>query len=226
MKMRILLILVLLGFSARAGEPYFFTRENTLYYYERHKVNGGKLVQTTTMEVGNIDTLGGVRKVNYAVTLRKANGKEILGGRAVQEVTILENGNVETDFGAAVKGMILNMFPRTKITTTGIPAVLPLNMKPGDVLPDSHCTVSVNGLKLHIDVTARRVLRRETITTPAGTFHCVVAREFKEENGPMHHRTLWTDTWYAPGIGYVRHDDLDKNMIPETSEVLVRVTKF
>ena len=72
--------------------------------------------------------------------------------------------------------------------------------------------------------TGRTVLRRETITTPAGTFHCIVAREFKEETAPMHHESQWSDTWYAPGVGYVRHDELDSKFRPKTMEILVSIT--
>ena len=210
---------------ALAGEPYFsFTGHKTLYF-ERYK-SGSKrtIVQSTTMEIGEVENIGKNRKVHYGLTMRKANGREMYGGRSEQSVTILENGDVEMDFGATVMGMVKGMFPSFKTSYTGDPAIMPSVINPGDTLPDSHCVIHVGAFKVKVDVTGRKVLRRETITTPAGTFDCIVAREFKEERAPMHHVAIWSDTWYAHGVGYVRHDDLDDNMHPETMEILISIT--
>ena len=96
-------------------------------------------------------------------------------------------------------------------------------MKVGDKLPDTHCELRSGMLKLVIDITDRMVLRRETISTPAGTFDCIVTRQHKVEDAPLHHVDTWSDSWYAPGIGYVRYDILDKdNEQLLASEILVR----
>ena len=58
------------------------------------------------------------------------------------------------------------------------------------------------------------------ITVPAGTFDCIVVREHKVERGPGRNRTTTGETWYARGIGYLRHDTYDKNLKLETTEVL------
>lgn len=210
---------------AMAGEPYFsYTGHKTLYF-ERYKSGSNKKVtQTTTMEIGEVETIGKTRKVHYGLTMRKASGRELYGGRSEQSVTILENGDVEMDFGATIMAMVKGMFPSFKTSYTGDPAIMPSIINPGDTLPDSHCVINVGAFKLKVDVTGRKVLRRETITTPAGTFDCIVAREFKEENAPMHHVSCWSDTWYAHGVGYVRHDDLDDEMRPESMEILISIT--
>jgi hypothetical protein len=99
-------------------------------------------------------------------------------------------------------------------------------MDVGDILPDSHCAVKVSAFTYYIDVTERVVLRKEQLTTPAGTFDCVVVREHKVEEGPMHHGDFWSDTWYAPGIGYVRHDTFDKKMRLESIEILIEDRRY
>ncbi|MBP5389696.1 MAG: hypothetical protein J6Y27_05060 [Bacteroidales bacterium] len=55
---------------------------------------------------------------------------------------------------------------------------------------------------------------------PFAVFDCLVAREHKVEDAPIHHKDTWSVTWYAPGIGYVRHDSYDKKMRLLSSEVL------
>ena len=135
-------------------------------------------------------------------------------------VRIDADGTVRMDLGASLRAVLQNLFPRREITSTGTAALLPSSMKAGDVLPDAHCVVDVAGVKYHIDVTERRVLRSETVTVPAGTFEAVVVREHKVERGPGHNRNTWSDSWYVAGLGYVRHDTYDKNLRPETTEVL------
>ena len=131
------------------------------------------------------------------------------------------------DIGAAVKAVIQNVLPRAHITYSGGVALMPMIMEVGDVLPECHCEVKVSGfLTYHIDVTERVVLRKEILTTPAGTYDCVVVREHKVEEGPMHHWDFWSDTWYAPGIGYVRHDNFDKRMRLESIEILVEDRRY
>ena len=209
---------------AYAGEPYFVTRGDRTLYYERYKAGTKKLVQTTTLDIDRVEAVGAARRVHYTMTLRKANGSTMYGGPADLSVLIAENGDVDMDFGGTVKMVIQNMFPHAKVRFSGNAALMPLGMQPGDTLPDSHCILKVAGMEVKLDITGRKVLRRERITTPAGTFDCVVARERKQEKAPLHHVDVWSDTWYAPGIGYVRHDEYDKNMRLETSEILISDT--
>ena len=227
--MKTIYISLLLFFAtvacAYAGEPYFVTVGHRTLYYERYKAGTKTLVQTTTLDFGEVEAVGQARRTHYGMLLCKANGKPLYGGRVPLSVMIAENGDVDMDFGGTVRMVLKNMFPNTKVTSTGIPALMPANMQPGDTLPDSHCVVKAGLIELTVDISGRKVLRRERITTPAGTFDCMVVRERKVEDGPFHHVDVWGDTWYAPGIGYVRHDEYDKKMQLETSEILLQDTK-
>ena len=226
MKKLLFMGFLLLGLTAMAGEPFFVTKGNRTLYYERYKAGTTTLTQTTNLEIGTITgTAASGRKVNYGMLLRKANGKELFGGRADLVVGIDPNGDVRMDFAATVTAILRNYFPKAKITSEGDSALLPADMKPGDTLPDAHCTVTVGVIKVDVDVTERTVLRRETITVPAGTFDCIVTREHKVEEASIQHNDTWSDSWYVPGIGYVRHDTYDKKMRLQTSEVLISVTE-
>ena len=220
-------ILILVSFlstlSLLAQEPFFCTRPGTKLYYERYKAGTTKLTQTTLFEIESIKQTAKGQEVHYAVTMAKANGNDLYGGRAIQTTLIAPNGDVNMNFGETVKGFVRNMFSHAKVEVSEAWALLPAKMQPGDTLPETHCTVTVAGLKAYFHITDRRVLRKETITTPAGTFDCIVVRERKEEDAPFHHPDNWLDNYYAPGYGYVRHDKYDKNMRLQESEVLVRI---
>lgn len=214
-------LLLLGGLAARAGEPYFCTFGNRTLYYERYKAGTDKLIQTTTLDIGTVLNDGAARIVYYGMTLRRASGKAMYGGTAQLTARIEENGDVGMDFGATIQAVLQNLFPKAKITYSGDAALMPAHMAVGDTLPECHCEVKVSAFTYHIDISGRVVLRKEKLTTPAGTFDCMVVREHKVENGPMHHGDAWSDTWYAPGIGFVRHDTFDKKMRLESSEILI-----
>ncbi len=218
---RLLLILALLpAFLAQAGEPYFCTESGRTLYYERVKADSGRLERTTTFEIGPVVPAGAGRRVDYSFTLRRPGGGELYGGTAPMSVQIDDDGCVRMNIGATLAAMLRGIFPRSEPRIEGTAALLPEDMEPGDRLPDAHCTVSAGAGSYRIDVTERQVLRRETLTVPAGTFDCMVVREHKVERGPGRHRDTVSDSWYVRGIGYVRHDTYDRNLRLETTEVL------
>ena len=214
------LLVLLACVAARAGEPYFCMQPGRTLYYERYDASGQKLKRTTTLDIVSVSPSGTGRRVEYGFTLRRVNGAVMYGGRSVLVNEIDADGSVRADLGASLKAIIETFLARAEPVSKGSFALLPADMKPGDTLPEAHCTVEAAGLTYRIDVTERQVLREERVTVPAGTFDCMVVREHKVERGPGHHRDTVSDSWYAPGIGYVRHDTYIKNMRLDTTEVL------
>jgi len=214
-------VLLFSAFSAKAGEPFFCVTPGTTLYYERYDTDNNKLMQTTYFEIDSKVPQGENSLVKYFVTMKKANGRPIFGGRTALEIIFGKSGETHMDFGLSVSSFIKNIFKNMELRVEGNAAVLPAVMKPGDKLPDAHCVVRAGAIKLTIDVVERTVLREETITVPGGTFKCIVAREHKLEDAPFHHVDTWSDSWYVHGIGYVRHDVYNSKMKLEASEILI-----
>ncbi len=214
-------VLLFSAFSAKAGEPFFCVTPGTTLYYERYDTDNNKLMQTTFFEIDSKVPQGENSLVKYFVTMKKANGRPIFGGRTALEIIFGKSGETHMDFGLSVSSFIKNIFKNMELRVEGNAAVLPAVMKPGDKLPDAHCVVRAGAIKLTIDVVERTVLREETITVPGGTFKCIVAREHKLEDAPFHHVDTWSDSWYVHGIGYVRHDVYNSKMKLEASEILI-----
>jgi len=217
-------LFLLLTLAAIAGEPFFCITPGRKLYYERYKTGTKNLVQTTDFEIDSLNVLGPDKtQVCYGVTLKKKGKRPLFGGRAALSCIYNKNGDTYMDFGASVKQFVQNVFPHAKIKTSGTDGILPRNMKAGDTLPEAHCVVTVLGVDITIDVTERQVLRTETLTTPAGTFDCVVVRERKVEDAPFHHLDNYLENWYVAGMGYVRHDVYDEKMKPEYTEILLSI---
>lgn len=222
---RAILFLILLCVTGvlYAGVPYFYDQAGRSLYYERYEIGTGKLLQTTVLDIVSVVPEGTGRKVEYGMLLSKANGRPMLGGRASLTAIISEKGDVMMDLGASTRIILENYLPKAKITSESTFSVLPENMMPGDTLPEAHAVLTVSGFKCSVDITERKVLRTEQIKTPAGVFDCTVVREFKVEKGPMYNKSIWNESWYAKGVGYVRHDSYDRKMRMISSEYLVRI---
>ena len=222
---RILLAFLLLfaGFLARAGEPYVCMQPGRTFVYERHKVSNGRFERSTTMEYTAVREAEGARVVNYVFTLRGPGGRALYGGAAPMSTTVTADGTVCQDLGASLKAVLHNVFPGADQSVETVPARLPADMKPGDRLPDAHCTVRTGVMVHTMDLTERVVLRRERIRVPAGEFDCVVIREHKVERGVGRNRDTVSESWYAAGVGPVRHDTYRRvkgSLTLETTEVL------
>lgn len=224
MKMILILAALLLSvISATAQEPYFNTKAGQVLHYERSKTGAGKPYQTTRLQFDSVKNTPDGQRIYYDMLVRKANGRAIYGGNVAMTSDINRQNDVTMDLGQAITKVIKNYLPNAKAISEGTQAVMPSRMQPGDILPEAHAVVRAGSLKYTVDITDRSVLRTETITTPAGTFDCIVIRERKVEKGPMINHAKWSENWYSRGIGYVRHDNLDKNMQLEESEILVRI---
>lgn len=219
----ILIAFLLSAFSVTAQQPYFNTEEGQVLHYERFKTGAKKPFQTTRIEFDSVRNTPDGQRIYHDMLVKKANGRANYGGNIAMISDINRQNDVSMDLGQTITMIIKNYFPNAKTRSEGTQAIMPARMQPGDALPEAHAVVRAGSLKFTVDVTERTVLRNETLTTPAGTFNCVVIREHKVEKGPMYINDRWSLNWYARGIGYIRHDNLDKHMEVEESEVLVRI---
>lgn len=215
-----LIFALTLSLFAGAEEPYFCNRQGAKLHYERKEVKDGSLVWRHVMTIDTVSPDGAVR---YNSRFTKPGGGQMYGGAVALSVVIKDSGDVEMNVAQSVGSVMANLFNAKNLKTTGGKTVLPSDMKPGDVLPDVSGTASTKLASMNVAVSDRKVLKRETVTTPAGKFDCIVVQEHKVEKGTLRNRVTTARTWYARGVGMVRHDTYDKNDKLETSEVLVKI---
>lgn len=210
--------LMLCGLSADA-QGFFTDSGDAVLEYVRTTAQDGKFKWRHTMRVTDVkETESSVRYTTSSV-FSKQNGKPLYRDAVIETIYVdRRTGNLSLDLGAAMASYIK---ARTgiNVTSSGLLSCLPADIEPGDTLEPVRATVKVGPLTYTLKVSGRKVLRRETVTVPAGTFECVVVSEEKQENGPGHNRGVTNITWYAKGVGYVRHDTYVNGKL-DTSEVL------
>ena len=208
--------------SLKALEPYFCTNQGTKLNYVRTNVEDASVRWNHVMTIESTLRSGDKTEIGYSSRFSKANGKSMYGGPVKLHAEIGVDGSVKMDVAQSVASVFSNLAGSRIIKSTGGETVLPADMKPNDRLPDAVGTASAGPVHLTVEVTERQVLRSETVVTPAGTFDCMVVREHKVEKG-LRNRITTALTWYARGVGMVRHDTYDKDMVLETSEILVSI---
>lgn len=216
-----LLFPVLLG----AQNAYFCDVQGRKLTYERRYSKNDELKWRHVMTIDKVTNgADGSKAIEYNSSFTKAEGGKMYGGPVHLNASISAGGDVSLDTAESMASVFRNMLPSAaNIKTEGGVTVLPCALNPGMTLPDVSALVSAAGLKYTTVVSERLVDRTERISTKAGEFDCVVVKEHKVEKGPGRNRVTTAYTWYAKGIGMVRHDTYDKNLRLETSEVLVSV---
>src|SRR5574344_1473806 len=204
----LLSLLLVLSSPSVTAEPFFCDRGGSVLKYERRYVGTGEIEWRHTMKIVSVSGSSGTRRAMFTSEFRKDNGSVMYGGPVSLEADLENDGDVRMNVSGSYKSVVANIFHRDDIKAV-----------------DSYSVLTAGALKYSVNITARRVLRTERITTPAGTFDCVVVSEHKEERGPGRNRTTTSLTWLSRGVGIVRHDTYDKNMKIETSEVLVSMSR-
>ena len=219
-------ILLVLGPAAlHAQDPLFCVEEGTVLRYERRFADSGKLKWSQELSIRSVVAgEDGSRTVAYSTEFRNAKGRTMYGGPVQLSVQIRKDGSVLADLAGSMKAVLENVLPDATVGGDACMTLLPSEFEDGDVLPDAAFTLTAAGIPYRVEVSGREYLRRETISTAAGDFDCVVVFERKKERG-LRKRTTSALTWYAPGIGMVRHDTYSDKGELETSERLVSMTK-
>lgn len=224
LKYSALLLMLLLPLSAEA-QIYFCTKQGVKLTYRRTEVRDGSVKWVDEWTIGSTGTAAdGTKTVSYTVFQKDAKGKSKMKAPVTLTVKITPEGDVRMDLGESAIKLAKAILPKANVIASGKSTVLPSAMRPGDRLADASVKAGFEKLFYTADITSRKVLRSETVSTPAGRFDCIVISEHKVEKAPAYSRVTTALTWYSDGIGMVRHDTYDKDMNLETSEVLSSVS--
>lgn len=226
MRRYLIYILLLLPLSLAAVPTYFCTDVGTTLNYVRKYVDSDEVKWYHKLTVNQQFSMHD--DTTTIVTFSEftdADSKPLIDIPVSQYVRIASDGTLKLSLTNAVVALLHTTLPFGHAKTVESGVILPANMKPGDILPSAEAEVTILGMKYRVKVTDRKVLRYETISTPAGTFDCIVISEHKVEKAPVYKRETTALSWYSDGVGYVRHDTYNKNMVLETSEQLYSIDR-
>lgn len=216
----ILFLLLTVPVVLRA-QGYCCDRQGATLEYVRKISKSGETQWRHTMKVKDVSKGPDGSVVTSVSIFLKPNGKPYYKSDIIEQVVLRENNDVWVDMEAVTVEYIKGR-AGLNATAEADPSIIPASMEPGDTLPQVSGKAKVSLLTYTYRIWDRKVLRRESISVPAGTFDCVVLEEHKLESGPGHNRDVLNHTWYCKGIGFVRHDTYINGKL-DTSEILYSI---
>ena len=214
-------------------EPFFSSKPDRVLVYENLdadsnliSVNADSLaVMTGDFEEGQatvVSTIinqGDSSRFRSKVLMKFDRGEVIMDMAALMEEAMQMGMEQSLDAmggeDAESQAAMNEILDRTTVTgeCRGIPAELSVGME----LPDYEIEIKVMFITSKMGCRDRKVIGRESVTTPAGTFDCYVVEETMTAKAMMVNEKTRQVTWYARGIGLVRQQTFDKKKLTGTT---------
>jgi len=211
-KLFVFTVIILCGMALKAQKTFFPTKEGTVLVYKTFDKKD-KVTNMLRYTIKHVNISGSDLDITYLVesidpkdklvykdeiTIHQKDEKLYLDmSNLIYKATFQQNGEIPVNI--QVKGNNME---------------IPVNLKPGDVLPDANVEMaSEKGfiiMKISAEVTNRKVEAIENVTVKAGTFK---AYKFTSD---VNSSTMGINVkaknidWYVKGIGAVKTESYDK----------------
>lgn len=195
---------------AQECSPYFPIKNGLRLEYEMRN-DKGKIEGSQWQEITSITETPEGTRAEMKMGHKDAKGKEVFS----TDYGFLCTGDaVLFDFKSLMSGPMAEQFQDAEVEISGIDLEWPNMLSVGMELPDASIVMKINmgGMSMSFNTltTARKVEKKETITTPAGTFECFVVYSETEAKVMMSTQSVPSRAWMAEGIGLVKNESYDK----------------
>jgi len=228
----ILLLISILGLtlpfaaSAQTCEAYFPVSQGTTMeltsYDAKDKVSS--IIQSS---ITAVRSEGEALIASVHAVLKDARGRD---GRVMDYEVSCEGGVFKMDFGAMAAGGFPGQMEGMEMQIESDDLSIPRDLEAGTTLPDVSYSVkaNMNGMtimSMGMHSKNRKATKREQLTTPAGTFDCILIEADNESTGmggmsfSNHEKT-----WYSLNTGIVRQESFRDNKL-QSYQVLTKFSR-
>lgn len=211
MKTKILILISvffisLSSLSQNACKAYYPFEEGVKFemtnYNKKGKKEGVVKYEITSIE----DNVATIKTIIY-----DAKGKEIT---TTSYQIMCEGNKISIDFKSMMNQDMFKQYKDMDMDITGTNVELPNDLQVGQSLKDANMNMSIDmgGMKMNmsIDMINRKVDKKESVTTPAGTFDCF-ALSYDSEMKMGMKMTFKIKEWISEGVGVVKSESYNKN---------------
>lgn len=193
--------------SAQSGEPFCCVTEGAELTYASTNPKGKETGSVTVTKIKSVSGREGNFDITQVVTLYE-KGEQLLAPTEIQ--ASVKGGNVSVALGGGAV-----------IQASGNVPVIPSRLEEGMDLGTGEMVVTMGIIKATQTITSHKVIAKEEVTVPAGTFDCfVVEQQYTSKLGPIKSKGIQR-IWYARGVGNVKSETCD----PKGKVVSVQVLK-
>lgn len=228
-KIIIPLFLIAFAFQFSTGQntcsQYYTMAEGATMQYTNYNKKG-KEDGTIDYKVTNVNNSGGVTSATMAMTINDRKGNSLNSEYGI----VCEGDVVKIDFESLMNEQMLNQFGDMEMEVTGTDLEIPNNLSVGQELPDANINIKVSmggamNMNMNVETFNRKVEKRETVTTPAGSFDCFVLYSDTKTKMMVGNQVFPSRTWIAEGIGMIKQESYNKSGKLMGSSLLTKFSK-
>lgn len=215
-----------IAFSQDCSQSFFALTEGTKIEMTSYNAKA-KATSTSESLIKSIKSNGTGFDATVEATIKNDKGKVITEGKTY--TVKCDNGTIKLDISSMMMGDVSSQMKNMEATISGDGIDYPATLSEGMALKDGATEIKLgsNGMTfitMKFDIKNRKVEKKETITTPAGTFECYKIT-YDMDMKVMLKRSMKTAEWIAPGVGVVKTESYNQKGELEGYTELTKFTK-
>lgn len=201
------------GYSQINCSKYYPFEEGTSFQYTMYDKKG-KPDGTSDYKVTSVLNSGSSTVAEMALNLKDKKGKEIVVSN--YNITCTGTG-VKIDFQSLMPSQMLEQYKEmdVEVDLTGTDIELPNDLSVDQELAEANVTMNIKmagmNMKTIVNMMNRKVEKKESLTTPAGTFECYVIYSENETQIMGMKKMFPSRLWLAEGVGMVKQESYQKD---------------
>ena len=194
-----------LSFAQDCSQSFFALKEGTKIEMTSYSAKG-KMTSITNSFVKSIKSTSTGFDATVQASAKNDKGKDLIEDKTYS--VKCDNGTIKFDIGSMMMGDMSSQMKNMEATISGEGIDYPSNLSEGMPLKDGATEIKMgsNGMTfmtMKFDIKNRKVEKKESITTPAGTFVCYKVT-YDMDMKVLMRRSMKTAEWLAPGVGVVK----------------------
>lgn len=210
-----LLFLLCIGFAfgQDSCSKFYPLKEGSTFQYTNYNKKG-KSDGTVNYTVSDVRSEGSASVATFDMKLTDKKGKEIF---ETNYSFSCEDGLVKIDYQSLFPSQMMQQYSEMglEMDISGTDIELPNNLSEGQELNDANVTVSMSmsgiNMNVSVDQTNRKVEKKESVTTSAGTFDCYLITEDNTTKTMGATIKMKSKLWLAEGIGMIKQESYKDN---------------
>ena len=192
---------------------YYPMEEGSSFQYTMTNKKG-KTEGVTDYTISKVSDEGGTTTATFDFEFTDEKGKEVFNSNYNISCT---DGGITIDYQSLFPSQMMKQYEEMglEMDISGTDIQLPNDLSVGQQLEDSNVSVTMNmsGIKMNmtVDQTNRKVEKKESVTTPAGTFECYLITETTTSKTMGATQEMNNKLWLAEGVGMVKQESYKKN---------------
>ncbi|WP_291866680.1 hypothetical protein [Maribacter sp.] len=200
-------------FAQDGCSMYYPMEKGTSFEYTNYNKKG-KVEGVTSYSVVSVISEGSATKATLYLKLLDKKGEESFN---TSYSYTCEDNMVRIDYKSLFPAAMMKQYESMglEMEISGNDIEVPNNLSVGKELKDANVTVNMNmsgmNMSISVDMTNRKVIAKENITTETGTYECYVLSENTTSKTMGANIEMSSKLWLSKGVGMIKQETYKKN---------------